>query len=241
MKRSSFPIRPQAQLPQQTAEQILQNVFIACSREPNSIPLDALTSYSNYRKERYALQRSLILLIIALYLLLPFLFFAAGVSITQVNPGSGSNPVYAIAVNTQIPVRQVEARLNGQTVPLYEISPGSYTAVPRSNGDMSVTATLVNRQETTASIQIDSVDTDAPLLLSTKTGVDRIRFILSDEGSGIDYARIAITGDDGSPVDLLSYDPESGSIDLPYPADTLHVSIPDLRGNTLRIDLKPQK
>ena len=54
-------IRPRTtdhSLPQATAEQILSNVFSACSREPNSIPLEALTSYSNYRKERYALQRT---------------------------------------------------------------------------------------------------------------------------------------------------------------------------------------
>ena len=109
--------RRSAQLPPDTAEQILSNVFTACKREPNSVPLEALTSYSNSRKERYALQRSLILLMLALFMLLPLLFLAASVTVMQVNPGSEENPVYAISVDTRIPIRQVEARLAGQTGP----------------------------------------------------------------------------------------------------------------------------
>jgi len=229
-----------AQLPQATAEHILSNVLAACGRTPNSVPLEALTSYSNYRKERYALQRSLILLVLVLFLLLPLLFIAASISVTQVNPDSGENPVYAISVDTQVPIRQIEAHLAGQTVPLYEVSPGSYTAIPRGNGVMQISATLVNRQETTASVQIERVDTAAPTLLSTEVGADSIRFFLEDAGSGVDYGRISITDDEGQPRALLGFDEEEGSITLPYPACTLHVSIPDLRGNVLRVDLKPQ-
>jgi len=87
-KRLPFT-RHVAQLPQATAEHILSNVLAACGRTPNSVPLEALTSYSNYRKERYALQRSLILLVLVLFLLLPLLFIAASISVTQVNPDSG--------------------------------------------------------------------------------------------------------------------------------------------------------
>lgn len=241
MKPLLSPIRSQTALSQQTAEQILQNVFAACNREMNSVPLEALTSYSNYRKERYALQRSLILLMIALFLLLPFLFWAARIHITQVNSGSSRNPVYAISVSAHLPIRQVEANLNGQTVPLYEVAPGSYTAVPRSNGDMQVTATLINRQQTAAFVHVESVDTAAPVLLSTEIGENSILFFLSDEGSGVDYDAVTVAGEDSSSIKPLHFDPLSGCIALPYPACTLHVRIPDLCGNVLRIDLKPQE
>ena len=230
MKPLLSPIRSQTALSQQTAEQILQNVFAACNREMNSVPLEALTSYSNYRKERYALQRSLILLMIALFLLLPFLFWAARIHITQVNSGSSGNPVYAISVSAHLPIRQVEAKLNGQTVPLYEAAPGSYTAVPRSN-----------RQQTAAFVHVESVDTAAPVLLSTEIGENSILFFLSDEGSGVDYDAVTVAGEDGSSIKPLHFDPLSGCIALPYPACTLHVRIPDLCGNVLRIDLKPQE
>lgn len=229
-----------AELPPATAEQILSNVLDACKREQSSVPLEALISYSNYRKERYSIQRSLILLMLALFLLLPFLFMTAGVRIAQINPGSGENPVYAITVDALFPIRQIEARLNGQAVPLYELTPGSYTASPRANGDMQISATLVNRQETTASIAVEQVDTAPPVLLSTEVGASSIRFFVEDAGCGVDYANISIVGEDGLHLSPLSTDHESGSIALPYPASTLHISIPDLRGNVLRVDLKPQ-
>lgn len=233
--------RRSAQLPPDTAEQILSNVFTACKREPNSVPLEALTSYSNYRKERYALQRSLILLMLALFMLLPLLFLAASVTVMQVNPGSEENPVYAISVDTRIPIRQVEARLAGQTVPLYEVSPGSYTAIPRSNGEMQIEATLLNKQETRVSLQIDHVDTAAPTLLSTEIGADRVSFFVEDTGSGVDYAGVTLTDDTGSSLAPLELDPQRGCIVFPYPTSTLHIGIPDQRGNVLRIDLKPQR
>ena len=36
-------------------------------------------------------------------------------------------------------------------------------------------------------------------------------------------------------------DAETGCISIAYPSDVLHLRIPDLRGNVLRVDLKPQK
>lgn len=233
--------RRSAQLPPDTAEQILSNVFTACKREPNSVPLEALTSYSNYRKERYALQRSLILLMLALFMLLPLLFLSASVTVMQVSPGSEENPVYAISVDTRIPIRQVEAHLEGQTVPLYEVSPGSYTAIPRSNGEMQIEATLLNKQETRVSVQIDHVDTAAPTLLSTEIGTDRVSFFVEDTGSGVDYAGVTLTDDTGSALAPLELDPQRGCIVFPYPTSPLHIGIPDQRGNVLRIDLKPQR
>ena len=236
-------IRPQTtdhSLPQATAEQILSNVFSACSREPNSIPLEALTSYSNYRKERYALQRTMILLMLALFILLPLLFLAADIRLEHVNAGSNQNPVYAVSVDTQIPIRQIEARLNGQTVPLHESSPGEYTASPRSNGEMHILVTLINKQMTALDATIDGVDTDAPALLSTDTGDSVVYFFVEDTGSGVDYDNITITAADGNHLPLIHADHQTGCITLPYPTGALRVRIPDLRGNALDVSLKPQ-
>ena len=59
---------------QATASQMLANVFDACGAEPNTVPLEVLESYSNYRRERYALQRSVLAILLALFLLMPILF-----------------------------------------------------------------------------------------------------------------------------------------------------------------------
>jgi len=148
--------------------------------------------------------------------------------------------IEARVTDTMIPEHTVVYSGDGLMEGNKPVIPGSYTAIPRGNGVMQISATLVNRQETTASVQIERVDTAAPTLLSTEVGADSIRFFLEDAGSGVDYGRISITDDEGQPRALLGFDEEEGSITLPYPACTLHVSIPDLRGNVLRVDLKPQ-
>ena len=45
------------QLDPQVASQMLSNIFDACDIEQNSVPLEVLTSYSNYRKERFLFQK----------------------------------------------------------------------------------------------------------------------------------------------------------------------------------------
>ena len=68
IKNSGGPV-----LDQKVADQMLSNIFEACHVQPNSIPLEVLTSYSNYRKERFAFQKFTLMLIIILFCMLPFL------------------------------------------------------------------------------------------------------------------------------------------------------------------------
>ena len=68
-KKSTEP-----QLDLDDASKILENIFAANQVEPNTIPLDVLTAYSNYRKERFSLQRTVLVVVMVLFLLLPFLF-----------------------------------------------------------------------------------------------------------------------------------------------------------------------
>lgn len=227
-------------LPVHTAEQMLSNVFTACGREQNTVPLEALLSYSNYRKERYAIQRTVIVLMLTVFLLVPLLFVAAGVRVTLADPDSDANPVYTVSVSSGIPIRQIQACMDGRNVPLYEVSPGEYVVEPRANGQMRVSVTLLNRQYTSVELTVDSVDSDAPELLSTETTAEGVIFHLSDSGSGVDYAGITITDPDGNAVQPLGFDAGTGCVLLPYPQRTLLVRIPDMRGNVLQIDLMPQ-
>ena len=70
-------------LPQDTAEQMLQNIFRACNRPANTVPLKTLSAYSNYRKERFAMQRTAIVVMLVMFTLLPFLFVTAQLHVTQ--------------------------------------------------------------------------------------------------------------------------------------------------------------
>ena len=68
-RKSSVP-----QLDIEAAGRILAQAFEANQMELNTIPLEVLASYSNYRRERFTLQRTILVIIMTLFLLLPFLF-----------------------------------------------------------------------------------------------------------------------------------------------------------------------
>jgi len=222
------------------AEQILSNVFAASGREANNVPLEALVSYSNYRRERYALQRSVIILVLVLFLLLPLLFLAAGVEITPLM-AEDKNPVYGVSVKTRIPIRQIQAELGGRSVPVYEEESGAYIIAPRENGEMAVSVTLVNRQRTQANALVEAVDMEIPRLVSTAFDSAHVKLYVEDAASGVDYEGIRVEAPSGDVSAPAGYEAESGCILLAYPQEVLSVRIPDRRGNVLTIELKPQK
>ena len=233
-----FVKKKEAALDLSAAEQMLSNVFTACGHAQNSVPLEALVSYSNYRKERYAWQRTLIVLMLVLFMLLPILFFAANIHVRLVSHG-GENPAYAVSVSAKVPVRQIQARMDGRSVPIYEISPDQYLIQPGSNGVVDITVTLLNRQRTTSYLSVTSVDSDAPVLVSTEMGEDYICLFLSDDASGVDYEGIAVSDESGNAVAVIGWDADKNCVWLPYPDRPMNVRIPDLRGNALQIALKP--
>lgn len=232
--------RAREELPQQTAEQMLANVFLACGREPNSVPLEALSSYSNYRKERYSIQRSVIAVVLLLFMLLPLLFMAAKIDVKISNPDAGENPVYTVSVDALLPIRQIYAEMEGRSVPIYEVLANEFMIQPRNNGGMEIFVTLLNRQESEAGLTVDSVDMDAPVLLGSDSDDVHVYLFLEDAGSGVDYEAVSATAPDGSVQRPLAWDVSAGCITLAYPESALSLRIPDLRGNVLQIALKPE-
>lgn len=228
-------------LPMNTSEQMLANVFTACGREQNTVPLEVLTSYSNYRKERYTIQRTLIVLILILFMLLPVLFLYGDIHIAQSNPGSDENPAYHISVDTAVPIRRIQARIDGQTVPIYEISENEYMIQPGKNGQMSISVMLVNRQYTSVELQVSGVDGEIPQLVSTESDDACVYLYVSDEMSGINYNGITVTDPDGNISAPVNINVDTGCIALTYPERPMDICIPDMRGNVLRIELTPQK
>jgi len=236
-----FPFRrTKTELPLNTAEQMLANVFETCESDPNTVPLETLVSYSNYRKERYAIQRTVIILMLVLFTLLPLLFIAASVRVEKTGLDSSANPLYTVSVSTQIPIRQVQARMDGRNIPIYEIAPGEYQLQPRTNGEMNISVLLVNRQYTSVDIAIDGVDTQPPELLSSEAKADHIILYVSDSDSSVDYVGVTITDPYGNVTGPVGYDADAGYIILPYPSETLEISIPDIRGNALQVVLKAE-
>lgn len=220
-----------------TAEQMLQNVLEAGQMAPSAIPLDVLISYSNYRKERFAFQKLVLLIILILFCLIPLLFIYPKFEITLRSGADDYPPVYAFSLDTSFPLKSVDAILNDEEIPISQIQQSSFTLTPTDNGQLQVTAVLKNNQFHKETLEIDTVDTKAPVYETSTQDSKRFYLYVSDNLSGIDYENITATDTEENPVEVDSYDTEKGCIVFPYPETTLDVYVPDIAGNTLHLIL----
>lgn len=231
-RRSSIP-----QLDLETASRILEHAFEANQMETNTIPLDVLVSYSNYRRERFTLQRTVLVVVMALFLLLPLLFIPSSFTIRRQETDNGYNPVYRLEVDSLMLVERVSASIDGYNIPVYETDSHVYSIEPSRNGQMSVTVTLVNRQTRTESIEVSGVDREVPSVTSCSREDDRIFLYVSDWDSGVDFPAIQAIDLNGSAVAPASTDPATGCVIFTDVTDTLNVFVPDMAGNKLQLIL----
>lgn len=230
LKRSSGQI-----LDPQTAEKLLQEVFEACQKEPNTTPADVLRSYRNYRQERYAIQKHVLDAVLLLFFLLPLLFVIPSFSLTPDEHTEPGRPVYQVDVDTFLPVARVTASIDGYSLAVYETDRHTYSVEPTRNGTMTVTVTLANDQYTEHKILVDRVDRTAPSLTSSHQQNGRLRLFLSDTESGVYYDGIYALDPDGVRSEPLFCDPDAGYVEFPCPASTVNIFIPDRTGNLLQL------
>lgn len=222
-------------LDEEAASKILESVFEKNHVEPNSIPLEVLTAYSSYRKERFALQRSILVIMMVLFLMLPFLFIAPDFSMKADDSKYTATPVYEVDVDSFMPVARITATIDGHNIPVYEMDAHQYSIEPAINGRMRVTVTLLNKQQTTKYIEVTNVDVTVPVLVSTKWDDDYLYLTLSDSESGINYGKIKAVDTAGNSHTPVSYNESISQIVFAYPDDSLNVYIPDNAGNSLQL------
>ena len=228
----------QPALDDKTAELMLNNVFYACNKEPSSVPLSVLMSYSNYRKERFVLQKVLIIIIFVLFCLLPLLFIPAKFTVKNVSPDTTHDPIYEVHVtNPVIPVDRVTASIGGHYIPVYETESHVYQIEPEANGEMVITVVLKNKQTNTYTVTVSDVDTKAPELISHKQSGDNIALFVEDADSGIEYDEVYALNTSGERILPVSYNEETGEIDFEYPNEALNIYIPDQASNVLHLIL----
>lgn len=228
------------QLTLEAADEILTKAFEAAGIEPNTTPLNVLASYSNYRKERFTTQRTILVIIMTLFLLLPLLFVPSRFTLSLQTPDQDPNPIYQLQVDTFMLVRRITATIDGHSIPVYEMDSHVYSVEPTRNGQMDVTVTLVNNQTLTHSIDVSDVDLDVPVVTGSGMEKGNVYLLLSDTGSGINYEAITATYPDGTSVPLSSYDESTGRITFDHPKESLNVLIPDYAQNTLHLILSFQ-
>lgn len=234
---SGFHKSSAPQLSFEEASRILEQAFEANEMENNTIPLEVLASYSSYRKERFTLQRTVIVIVMTLFVLLPLLFIPASFTVDKDETVERNyNPVYKLVVDSMMLVEQVNVTIDGQNIPVYESDSHVYSIEPSRNGKMEVTVTLLNRQTVTQYVDVTGVDRDVPTADCTKSG-DMLYLYLSDSGSGIDFSAVEALDLEGNAVEPASVDEEAGCVILPAVSDTINVYVADKAGNKMQLIL----
>ncbi|NLD20552.1 MAG: hypothetical protein GX663_09995 [Clostridiales bacterium] len=218
------------------AGQMLQNVFDVCEVEPNSVPLDVLESYSNYRKDRFSLQRLILIIIMVLFIAVPLLFVAPKMT-TKDKTTNISAPVYQMSVESILPIKSVTAVIDGANVPVYETEANVYSVEPTVGGAMTITVTSFNHQVATKTINVSTIDRQPPAVASDQTKDGVIYLHLEDKGSGVDYANIYGIDEAGDEILPVDYSETQGYVAFDYPSSSLNLYIPDKSENVLRLIL----
>jgi len=234
-------MKNQPELDRQIAHKILQNVLEANNLEVNQIPLEVLASYSNYRRERFTLQRVIVAVILVAFMLMPLLFIAPSCTVEQGEDVGRGRPAFDVRVDTALPIRRVTAAISGVNMPVYEMGENLYSVQPTANGEMVITVTLFNDQSCVMTQQVETVDIAAPVLVSDGYEDGRLNLYVKDEGLGIDYESIHALNASGEWISPAAINEETGLVSFTYPKETINIYIADKVGNTLQLAVMLQK
>lgn len=235
-------LKSRPQLSDDTASKLLANVFDACGREHNTIPLDKLESYSVYRRERYSLQKTLVVITLLIFAALPLCFVMPKFTVVETTQPTDAAHVYEIRVKGSVPVSTVAASIGDHPFQVYETGEGTYAVEPNINGKMKVKVTLINKQYAVREVDVTEVDLDKPILISQKRENGKLYLYLADgeDGSGINWDGIYAENIDGKIYKPVEIDRYEGYVAFSFPKESVNIYVPDNKGNTLQLLLTTQ-
>jgi hypothetical protein len=219
------------------AEEILKLVFIDCGEEFEAAPMEALTSYSLYRKESFRLQRAVLLASLILFGMVPVFFVEPKYETTYNPKGERGLPEYTIRIDTLLPVKSVTAVLGGLRLPVYEVNSHEYTIEPTRNGKVELTVELFNRQSVSGELDVRNADVTPPKLVKYTYEEGDYTLTLTDDGVGVDYGSIYASAPSGEVIYPESFDREAGTVTFGDDVLGAEVYIPDYFANTLTLRL----
>lgn len=219
------------------AARLLEEIFRLSGKSPNTVPTEALSAYTVYRKERFSLQRRVLAVLLAFFLMLPLLFIMPSYELTMEDQGLRGLPVCTIHVASLLPVGRVTAKLKSHQLPVYEATAREFTVEPTRNGTLVVTVELKNRQSLSKSVEVSTVDAKSPQLIDSGIEADLVMLTVVDDGIGVDYHGVIAVGKSGQEYTPNSVNEETGQIIFDYPTESLDVYIPDHIGNQLHLAL----
>lgn len=186
--------------------------------------------------------------VIACGIILVLMFLAPGTvapaPISNISPAQGKTSGSATVdfqVNSLIPLRGITARMNDKDVAVTQNSYQGYSVEVHENGYLLLEVETLTGMSSSQNILIDSVDNEAPQVVSHEQSSTGITIYLSDgEGTGVDYGKI--TGRDADTSETVlpaAYSESEGYVIFEYPKSAIYIEIPDKAGNKLTSILQP--
>ena len=222
-----------------TANQLLNNVFVACDRPLSKIPVETLEEWGNYKSHDFRFCRRITYVILVILILLPLMFFHPTIIADRTNVNLADAATYEVSIESLLPVDGFSATLDGKPLDTERIDSKHYYVTAPKNGTLKIRAVSINGQVTENAYEVTHIDTEKPQLSDYYVEDNHVCLIVLDTYSGVNYAGISASSADGVSVEPVSVDQETGTIVFDIPSEPVTVSIPDMSGNTLEILLSP--
>lgn len=221
------------------AEEILQQVFMNCYSDTNSIPVDQLKAYSNYRSEKMSVQKGVAIIGLILFILMPLLFVAPRFTVDNPVSGDRGLPVYTVRISNLLPIYSVTAQQDGYSLPVYQKDKKVFTVEPAFSGDLTITVSLFSHQWTSTVVPVGDTDTKPPVLEGSSMDGDDLYVYVSDADSGVDYRNAYVMDADGNKLYADYYDESQGLIEFDdLSGSGCQIIVPDMIGNELKITIE---
>ena len=219
-----------------TATRILEDIFEEAGVAPNTVPAEALSGYQDFKRQRFLPQRIILIVILVLWLLIPVFFITPDMNITQVSRNDQNLPVYTVEAESLLPVKNVEALLNGEDITIYAKDSKTYAVEPSKNGKLEIHVTAANNQTAVRSLEVSNVDDMVPKLVSTDIEGNKVFLQMAENGTGVAYENIyAVAQGSNDFAQPVEYDRETGAIAFELTEGKWDIYIPDKRGNALHL------
>lgn len=234
---------PSPHLSPEQAEKLLNNIKqdLQMSEDPAST---RKRPYYHRILRKYIIKNAVVLacVFLLLFLIMPGTVVPASVSTVSAAPSTDqSSTSVEFEISSLFPVQKINAHINEKELDIEKVGYQHYSVDVEENGYLLLEVYSITGLYFSHSVEIDSIDDEAPHIVSHHPEGNNIIVYVSDEdGVGIDYSSITTyatgTGEYQKPI---RYDEDEGYIVLNYPESTTYIMISDKNGNEMTAVLSP--
>lgn len=218
-------------LSSEDAQPILDDILRSCHLVPNSLPLDVLEANAKTTLAAFRCIRILCIVSVFLCFILPVLLLKPSLKFSPAF-ASGERTLFEFTVHSLLPMKSVEATLNGHALPVNEVGNNTYRIDIDASGELTVTAVSMNNQSYTSSVQVSPLHLKPEITESHLEG-DAIVIQLKEGSYPIDFSNIYAVSLTGERVDPIAVDEAARTVTFDYPAEALNIYIYDIRGSSI--------